>query len=102
MMAAWGVWDTVRAPGQWVNYAQVAWSLFLVAWPVRQSVRSTVRMTGLIVISGSQAGVVFCIGNAVQAPGDWVNYLLAAWQFLVFLVLLGLVAPHTTGPRRRA
>lgn len=81
----WDIWDAVRAPGQGVNYVQLAWSLFLVAWPISQYVRPGARMTGLIVISGGLAGEVVYIWNAVQAPGDWVNYFMAAWLFLLCL-----------------
>jgi hypothetical protein len=99
--STWGIWDTVRAPGQWVNYVQVAWSLLLMAWPVSWYVRSTARMTGLIYVSGCLAGVVVYIGNAVQAPGDWVNYLWAACQSLFLVVFLCLVAYQAMGRRAR-
>jgi hypothetical protein len=86
VVVAWAVWDTVRAPGNWVNYLRVAWSLFLVAFPVSQYVRSNMRMTVLILISSCLVGVVVCIGDAVQAPWDWVNYLLAGTSLLVLLL----------------
>jgi hypothetical protein len=82
---AWGIWDAARAPGDWVNYAQMAWTLLLVAWPISQYVRSTARLTGLIIISSNLAGLVVCAGNAVRAPGDWVNYFMAAWLFLLLV-----------------
>jgi hypothetical protein len=88
VLVVWGIRDTVRAPGSWVNYMQVTWSLFLVAWPVSQYVRSAARMTVLIVISGNLAGVVVCAWKAVQAPRDWANYFVAACQFLLVLVVL--------------
>ena len=47
------------------------------------TVDSTARVTGLIIISSNLAGLVVCIGNAVQAPGDWVNYVVAALLFLL-------------------
>ena len=77
--------DLVRDPGHWVNYVLVAWSLVLAAWPVSQYLRSGARITGLIVISSLIAGEVIYISNAVQAPGDWVNYLAAAWLILLYL-----------------
>ncbi len=77
--------DLVRDPGHWVNYVLVAWSLVLAAWPVSQYLRSGARITGLIVISSLIAGEVIYISNAVQAPGDWVNYLGAAWLILLYL-----------------
>jgi hypothetical protein len=81
----WGIWDVVRAPGHVMNYVQVVWSLFLVTWPISQYVRSGPRMTGLIFISSGLAGEVVYIWNAVQAPGDWVNYFVAAWLFFLYL-----------------
>jgi len=86
MLVAWDVWNTVRAPGQWVNYVRVAWSLFLVALPVSQYVRSNTRMPVLILISSCLPGVVVCAGDAVQAPSDWENYVLAGTQMLVLLL----------------
>ena len=77
--------DLVRDPGHWVNYVLVAWSLVLAAWPVSHYLRSGARITGLIVISSLIAGEVIYISNAVQAPGDWVNYLAAAWLILLYL-----------------
>ena len=82
---AWGTWDAVRAPELGVNYVQVAWSLLLVAWSISQYIQSGARMTGLIVISSGLAGEAVYIWNAVQAPGDWVNYFVAAWLFLLYL-----------------
>jgi hypothetical protein len=70
-----GIRDAARTPGDWVHYAQVAWALLLVAWPISQYAGSTARVTGLIIISSNLAGLVVCIGNAVQAPGDWVTTL---------------------------
>ena len=83
VVMVWGIRDTARTPGHWVNYVQVAWSFFLVACPISQYVRSGARMTGLVVISSGLAGEVIYIWNAVQAPGDWVNYFVAAWFFLL-------------------
>jgi hypothetical protein len=79
----WSIWNAARAPGDWVNYVQVAWSLLLVAWPIGQFLGSTARVTGLIIIAGNLAGLVVFIGNAVRAPADWVNYFMAAWLFLL-------------------
>jgi hypothetical protein len=81
----WGIWDAVRAPEHGVNYVQVAWSLMLVAWPISQYVQSGARMTRLIFIAGGLAGEVVYMWNAVQAPGDWVNYFVAACLFLLYL-----------------
>jgi hypothetical protein len=96
--SSWSIWDTAQAPGNWVNYLQVAWSLFLAAWTVSFYFRSTARMTSMIFISGCLVGAAVCIENAVQAPGDWVNYLLAAQQFVMVLLICWLIR---RGPARR-
>ena len=93
--------DLVRDPGHWVNYVLVAWSLVLAAWPVSQYLRSGARITGLIVISSLIAGEVIYISNAVQAPGDWVNYLAAAWLILFYLTWW-LVRRWVRAGRRKA
>jgi hypothetical protein len=85
VVAVWGIREAVRAPGHLVNYVMVDWSFFLVAWPISQYARSGARITGLIVISSGLAGEVIYIWNAVQAPGDWMNYFVAAWLFLLNL-----------------
>jgi len=87
-LMAWSIWGIVRAPEHWVNYAYLAWSLLLAAWPISQYVRSTTRMTGLLAISSCLAGAVVYSWNAALAPGDWVNYLAAAWFFMPVLVWL--------------
>jgi hypothetical protein len=75
ILMAWSIWGIVRAPEHWVNYAYLAWSLLLAAWPISQYVRSTARMTGLLAISSCLAGAVVYSWNTALAPGDWVNYL---------------------------
>jgi hypothetical protein len=96
---AWNTGAIVRAPGQWVNYVQMAWSLLLMAWPISQYVRSTARMAWPIGISAAVAGLVACTWSAAQAPGDWVNYIAPALLFLI-LVALWLVRRwvRTGGP----
>jgi hypothetical protein len=79
------IWRTTRAPGHGANYALLAWTLSVVAWPISEYVRATARMTGLIFISSCLAGVVVFSWNAAQAPGDWVNYFGAGWQFLLLV-----------------
>jgi hypothetical protein len=88
IVMAWSSWSIARAPEHWVSYAYLTWSLLLAAWPISQYVRSTARMTGLLAISSCLAGAVTYSWNAVLAPGDWVNYLVAAWFFLPVLLLL--------------
>jgi hypothetical protein len=55
-VTVWSIQDTVRAPGHWVNYLTLAWSLCLAAWPVGQYVRSTARATQLLLSSSSRCG----------------------------------------------
>jgi hypothetical protein len=100
--SAWSIWEIVQAPGYWVNYVRVAWCLLLTAWPVSQYLQSTARTARLILASSYLAGVAVYIGNAVQAPGDWVNYFWAACYFLLAVVLLCLVAYQAMERRRRA
>jgi uncharacterized membrane protein len=83
----WDIWATARAPGHGLNYLQLAWALLLLAFPISVLVRSTARMTVLIVISGNLAGVAVNLWNAAQAPENWVNYFLAALCLLLLLAL---------------
>jgi hypothetical protein len=94
---AWSIRDAVRAPGDWMNYLQVAWSLLLVAWPIGQFVGSTARVTGLIIITGNLAGLVVFIGNTVRAPG-----LGALLYGSVAVPPCGVVAHPAMGPRGQA
>lgn len=57
--------------------------------------RQTAHMTAVIglLIIASLVGEALALWGAVKAPGDWVNYLSAAW-FLVFM-------PGFIGIRRR-
>ena len=64
----WDIWDTVRAPGHWLNYVLLAWAVLLVASPAGQYFRPGARMTAPILVCSSMAGVVVCSWNAVQAP----------------------------------
>ena len=87
-LVSWDIWTTARAPGHGLNYLQLAWALLLLAFPISLLVRSTARMTVLIVISGNLAGVAVSLWNAAQAPENWVNYFLAALYLLLLLALL--------------
>jgi hypothetical protein len=86
LSVAWSLWDTVRAPGQWVSYVHVAWAMLVTAWPASLLVRSSARTTGLILTSATLAGLLITIWNAAQAPGDWVDYSLPAVLFLMLMV----------------
>jgi hypothetical protein len=48
-------------------------------------------MTRLLFFGGLLAGMVVNIWTAVQAPANWVNYLVAACYFSVVLLLLWLM-----------
>jgi hypothetical protein len=86
-LVAWNIWNIVRAPGHPLNYLQLAWSLLLVAAPISMLVRPATRVTTLIVIIGILPGVAFRLWDAAQAPGDWVNYVVAACLVLSLLAL---------------
>jgi hypothetical protein len=83
----WNIWNIVQAPGQPLNYLRLAWSLLLVACPISTLLRSATRVTTLIAASGTVPGVAFTLGDAAQAPGDWVNYFAAACLVLSLLAL---------------
>jgi hypothetical protein len=84
---ALSIQNIVRAPGNGLNYVQLAWEVLLVAWPIGRLARSANRTTALITMSSSLAGMTFFLWNAAQAPGDWVNYFWAASFFLAFLAV---------------
>ena len=86
-LVTWNIWNIVRAPDHPLNYLRLAWSLLLVAYPISTLLRSATRVTTLIVISSTVAGVAFSLWDAAQAPGDWVNYFAAAWLVLLLLAL---------------
>jgi len=81
----WNTWTIVRAPEHALNYANVAWSVLLVAWPVSMLVRASARVTAMILISSTLVGVTVTLWTAAQAPADWVNYFLAACLVLLLL-----------------
>jgi hypothetical protein len=84
---AWNMWVTVRAPGQGLNYLQLAWSLVLVAFPLSLLARVTYRVLVLNVIASNLAGAAAFLWNVAQAPGDWVNYFATAFVLLPLLAL---------------
>jgi hypothetical protein len=86
-LVSWNIWNIVRAPDHPLNYLRLAWSLLLVANPISTLLRSATRVTTLIAASGAVAGVAFTLGDAAQAPGDWVNYFAAACLVLSLLAL---------------
>jgi hypothetical protein len=106
---AWDTWAIVRAPGHGLNYVQLTWAFLLVAYPVSVLARSAAHMITLIILSSSTlAGVAVNLWNAAQAPGDWVNYFVAALLLLPLLAVWLLIRRiHTrpgpdTAPGKRA
>jgi hypothetical protein len=87
----------VQAPGHGPNYLGLAWSLLLLAWPISQLARRAKRTIALIALSNGLVGMVVSLWKVALAPGDWVNYLLAALFFVFFLL-----APWLSGQRARA
>jgi hypothetical protein len=88
---AWNVWALVQAPGNGLNYLQLAWSLLFVAYLICKRARAGLRVTAVLGISAALALAAILVGQAAQAPGDWVNYFLAALFLLPFLIGLPLV-----------
>jgi hypothetical protein len=79
-------WAIVQAPGHGPDYLQLAWILLLLAWPVSNIVRPAKRSNTLIRIVAILLAISTFAWNAALAPGDWVNYFLAAVLILVLLI----------------
>ena len=94
----WNSWTVVRAPGHGPNYLQLTWSLLVVALPISMLVRSATRVLMLIIASATLTGVAVNLWNAAQAPGDWVNYFVAA--FLLLSLVAVWLASRWSGPGR--
>ena len=86
LTVAWEIWATTQAPGQALNYAHLACGLLLTAFPVSMLARATARVTVLIALSFILASAAVSSWNVAQAPGDWVNYLVVGWNFLLLRV----------------
>jgi len=86
VVAALEVWAIVQAPGDGLNYLRLAWSLLFVAYLIRKRVHSAGRVTALLGIGALLALAAVFLGQAAQAPGDWVNYFMAALVLLPLLV----------------
>lgn len=91
VVLALNAWGVVLAPGNGLNYLQLAWALLFVAYLIRKRVRPAGRVTELLGITTILALAAAILGRAAQAPGDWVNDLLAA--SLLLLLLAGLALP---------
>ena len=80
----------VQAPEDGLNYLWLAWSLLFVAYLIRKYVHSAGRVTALLGIGAPLALAAVFLVQAAQAPGDWVNYFIAALVLLPLLVVLPL------------
>jgi len=63
--------------------------------------RQRVRMTAVILIIINLVGEAFALWGAVQAPGDWVNYLKAAWSLAIVALWIGIYKRGHYGRGRR-
>ena len=90
VVVALNAWGVVQAPGNGLNYLQLAWALLFVAYLIRKRVHPAGRVTGLLGISAVLVLGGVNLWNAAQAPADWVNDLMAALLLLPLLVGLPL------------
>jgi len=77
-----------------LNYLRLVWGLLFVAYLIRKRVRAAGRMTALLGTSAILGAWAVLLGGAAQAPGDWVNYFLAALVLLPLLAGLPLAWWH--------
>jgi hypothetical protein len=94
------IWAIVQAPWQGPDYLQLAMGLLVVACLISQLARRAKRTGALIAIGIALVGVAVNLWKAALAPGDWVNYFLAAFFFLLLLLLAGLVTGRRARTRR--
>ena len=97
LVVALPAWAVVQAPRDALNYLRLAWGLLFVAYLIRSRVRPAGRMTALLGTSAILAAWAVLLGGAALAPGDWVNYVLAAVVLLPLLAYL----PFAWWHRRR-
>jgi hypothetical protein len=89
VLMASDIWDIVQMPGNALNYLQLAWTVLLASWTISWLLRGVGRTTVLLILGACLAGAAVNGWNAAQAPGDWVNYALAAGALLpTFLILV--------------
>ena len=84
----------VQAPGHALNYLRLVFGLLFVASVIRNRVHPAGRMTALRRTSAILAAWAVLLGGAALAPGDWVNYLLAAVVLLPLLAYLPVAWWH--------
>ena len=87
VVVALSVLAIVLAPGNGLNYLRLACGLLIVAFHICRRARGAGRATTLLGISAILAGGAVLLGVVAQAPGDWVNYILAAVTFLPGILL---------------
>ena len=80
------IWAIVQAPDDGLNYLWLAWTLLFVAYLIRKRVHSAGRVTALLGIGAALVIAAVFLVQAAQAPGDWVNYFMAALVILPLLV----------------
>ena len=90
VVVALEIWAIVQAPGEGLNYLWLAWTLLFVACLIRKRVHSAGRVTALLGVGALLALAAVFLVQAAQAPGDWVNYFMAALIPLPLLVGLPL------------
>jgi hypothetical protein len=93
------VWAIVQAPGRGPNYLQLAMGLLVVACWISQLAGRAKRTSALLAIGVAMMAVAVNLWRAALAPGDWVNYFLAAFFFLLFLAV-GVVTVRRARTRR--
>ena len=87
VVVALSVLAIVLAPGNGLNYLRLACGLLIAAFHICRRARGAGRATTLLGISAILAGGAVLLGVVAQAPGDWVNYILAAVTFLPGILL---------------
>lgn len=105
-VAIWDIRAVVGSPGDPLGYLRLAWAALLVAFPL-SLLRSTLRVSTLILSGGTLLGAAVNLWEATRAPADWGNYLAAAFLFLcvpaiwltVWIVSRQRLAPPLPGNR---
>ena len=90
VVVALNAWGVVQAPGNGLNYLQLAWALLFVAYLIRKRARPAGRVTELLGITTILVLAAAILGLAAQAPRDWVIDLLAGSLLLLLLADLAL------------
>jgi hypothetical protein len=86
VVAAANTWAIVRTPGNGPNYLGLTGSLLFAAYFIGRLAHAPERMITVLLFSAAPAFEVLTVWQAVQAPGDWVNYF---WAAALGLTLVG-------------